>query len=260
MSDEQAVPEAQTEVTEPAATPETVATPAPETEAVQGEQTQAEKSFSQAELNEIIQKEKAKAEARAERRALKVYADKLEAMHKPTAPPQEVARNDGRPQISQFENIEDYVESVADWKQAQRDAQVMQNQHEQSKRLITEKSEQLYAEAEKMPGFDRESFDALPLTPIIAQVIMGSDTPVKLMAYLNANPQEVERVANLSPARQAAEIGKLEVRIASAPKISKAPEPITPIDGKSGGSTKTIFDANLSQEEFDKLRRAQRRR
>jgi len=261
MFDEQAAPVVQdAPATEAAATPETVATPTPETEAAQGVETQAEKSFTQAELNEIIQKEKAKAEARAERRALKVYADKLEAMHKPVSQPQEATRNDGRPQLSQFENVEDYVESVADWKQAQRDNQATQAQQQRQYVETVNKSEKFYAEAENSPGFDRESFDALPLTHSIAQAIIDSDVPAKLMVYLNANPAEFARVANLSPARQAAEIGKLEVKIATAPKVSKAPEPITPIDGRNGSGSKSIFDANISQAEFEKLRRAQTRR
>ena len=51
-----------------AATPENVAAPAQDTEAASDVDTQAEKkSFTQEELNEIIQKEKAKAEAKAER-------------------------------------------------------------------------------------------------------------------------------------------------------------------------------------------------
>ena len=74
-----AAPVESNEPATPAATPENVAAPAPGTEAAPDVETQAEKkSFTQEELNEIIQKEKAKAEAKAERRALKAYRETLE--------------------------------------------------------------------------------------------------------------------------------------------------------------------------------------
>ena len=256
MSEVEAV--TSTTETEPAATPENVATPTDVTETPPEETPQAEekKSFSQSELDTLIQKEKAKAEARAERRALKVYADRLEAMQK--QPVQQPApQHDGKPTMAQFANVEDYVEAVADWKLQERDRASQQQQIQQQQQTVLGKTEKIYAEAEKIQGFDREAFDALPLTTPIAQAIIESDMSAKLMAHLTENPSEVARISTLSYARQAAEIGKLEVKLATAPKVSKAPEPITPISGRSGNATKTIFDPDLSQSEFEKLRRAQ---
>ena len=111
------VPVGNNEPATPAATPENVAAPAPGTEAAQDVETQAEKkSFTQEELNEIIQKEKAKAEAKAERRALKAYRETLEKF----APLQQQQKAEvqpadtGRPTREQFENVDDYVEAMAD--------------------------------------------------------------------------------------------------------------------------------------------------
>ena len=259
MSDEQSAVQDST-ATEMAATPETVATPTPETEAAQGEQTQAEKSFSQSELNEIIQKEKAKAEARAERRALKVYADKLEAMHqKPPEHPQE-QRSDGQPKIEQFNTVEEFLDARDQWRDNFRAQQSQQQQQATQNQGKSTKAVDVYKAAEKIPGFNREEFDSLPISGVVADAILESEVAAKLMAHLSSNPAEATRIYNLSPVRQAAEIGRLEARLALAPKTSNAPEPITPIGGKSGASTKTIFDDNLSQSEFDKLRRSQKGR
>ena len=113
----------------PAATPENVAAPAPGTEAAPDVETQAEKkSFTQEELNEIIQKEKAKAEAKAERRALKAYRETLEKFapqqRAETTPPADT----GRPTQAQFDNVDDYVEAMAEWKLGQREQQAKQQQ------------------------------------------------------------------------------------------------------------------------------------
>ena len=240
---------------------ETVAAPNPETaageeEVKQEEQSEA-KSFSQEELDRIIQKEKAKAEARAERRALKVYAEKLEAMSNQRPQQQEVQqRNDGKPAMSQFDNVEDYVEAVAEWKLAQRDQGIRQQQVEMTQKQILDKTEKIYAQAEKTDGFDRDAFDELPLTQTVAQAIIDSDVAPQLMAYMSSNPEEAERIAALSPARQAAEIGKLELKVsATKVKASNAPAPIKPIGNRGGATNNDLGKASM--EEYLALRAKQ---
>lgn len=237
-----------------AATPDNVATPAPGTETAPDVETQAvEKTFTQKELDEIVQKRTAKAEAIAERRAIKAYAQKLEQMVPQQQQPQADETN-GRPTQAQFANVDDYVEAMADWKLSQRDQATRQQQQQEQSRSLNSRTESIYAEAAKEPGFDREAFDELPLTQPIAAALIESDAPAKLMAHLAANPDEVERIAGLSPARQAAEIGKLEAKIASAPKVSKAPPPITPIGGTRGGDKEP---SQMTDAEFAKWRKAQ---
>lgn len=238
-----------------AVTPENVTTPDVTTEDTSGEQTQAEdkKSFSQEELNKIIQKEKAKAEARAERRALKVYADKLEAMNRQPAP--QPAQQDGKPTMAQFANVEDYVEAVADWKLQEREQATQRQQQEKQVETIKTKATSVMEEAEKIPGFDREAFDSLPLSDAATWAILDSNVAAKLIAHLTSNPQEAQRIHTLSPVRQAAEIGKLEAKLASAPKVSKAPAPINPIGGSKGTGQKDPLKEPVSDDEFDKWRR-----
>lgn len=236
-----------------AATPENVATPAPGTETAPDVEPQAvEKTFTQKELDEIVQKRTAKAEAIAERRAIKAYAQKLEQMVPQQQPKAE--ESNGRPTQAQFANVDDYVEAMADWKLGQRDQATRQQQQQEQSRNLNSRTESIYAEAAKVPGFDRDAFDELPLTQPIAAALIESDSPAKLMAHLAANPEEVDRIAGLSPARQAAEIGKLEAKLASAPKVSKAPPPITPIGGNRGGDKDP---AQMTDLEFAKWRKAQ---
>lgn len=238
---------------EQAAIPEEVATAETETPAVEVEEVkEAEKeskTFSQEELDRIIQKEKAKAEARAERRALKVYADKLEAMNQPVQQ-QPVRSDDGKPNMAKYDNVEDYVEAVAEWKLQQREQVARSQQVELSQRQIYDKAEKIYQEAEKVSGFDRETFNALPIPDAVAHAILDSDIAPALVVHLANNPDEAERIARLSPARQAAEIGKLELKVsATKPKTSNAPAPIRPIGSKGSGSSNGDM-TRMSMDEF----------
>lgn len=239
---------------EPAATPEHVATPAPETEAAPEEETQAEaKTFTQDQLNEIIQKEKAKAESRAERRALKAYRETLERLIPQKQPEQ--AHIDDRPTQAQYADFDDYVEAVAEWKLAKREQFSQQQKREERAQSIAKKSETFYAEAAKSPGFDRDAFDDLPLTPAIANAVIESDAPAKLMVFMASNPEEVQRIAMMRPDRQLVEIGKIEAKLATAQvKISKAPAPITPIGANQGGSKDP---SQMTDAEFAAMRKKQ---
>lgn len=238
-----------------AATPEPVATPAESTQDQPDVSTEAEvKTFTQDELNDIIQKEKAKAEAKAERRALKAYRETMERFAPQSQQPQAEPSN-GRPTQADFANVDDYVEAMADWKLGQRDLIEGQKRQQQAAQNIATKTENFYAEAQKIPGFDRDVFDELPLTRHIAEALIDSDAPAKLMAHMAAHPDEVERIAGLSPARQAAEIGKLETKLASVPKVSNAPAPIKPIGNR--GSASTADPSRMSMEEYNAMRKAQ---
>ena len=243
---------------EPAVTPgsaETVPPPVDGTEPQSSEQTPAEKRLTQAEVDTIVQREKAKAEAKAERRANKAYRDVLERMVPRQTP---AAASEDRPKQEQFTTVDDYIEAVADWKFKQRESEVRQSHQQEQQRTIGAKTEILYAKASEIAGFDRESFDSLPLTATIAAAVTESDIAPRLMAHMASNPDEVQRIAYMSPARQAAEIGRLEAKILAAPppaKPSKAPAPITPVGGNSGTVDKDPKE--MSQKEFNAWRAKQ---
>lgn len=236
----------------PATTPEQkVEATDTDTQAEQVEtETAAEKTFTQAELDEILKKRIAKAEATAERRVIKAL-EKLT----PQPPPKVQETVDDKPRRDQFDNEEDFIDSLTDWKLERRDTEAKKSKAEESQRSMVEKTEKLYLEAEKLPGFDRDDFDQLPLTPVLVQALIDSDQAPKLMAYMTSNPEEVERITALTPARQAAELGKLEVKLSSTPvKTTKTPAPITPV----GGSGKASRDlGSLSMDDYISQRNKQ---
>jgi hypothetical protein len=212
------------------------------------------KTYSEEELAERIERATAKAAAKAERRALREATERLnraaQFQQQPAQP-----QGDGRPQRAQFADEEAYFDALTDWKLEQRDGRERQAKQQEQVQKVAQKTERLYAEAEKIPGFDRDDFESLPLTPVIAQAITDSDVAPKLMAHLAQHPEEVSRIGALPPARQAVEIGKLEVKLTTTAKPPKAPAPIDPV---GGGASPVKSLQNMSPQEYYEARLKQR--
>jgi signal recognition particle GTPase len=224
------------------------------TETETGEEKQApveEKTFTQKELDEILQKRLAKSEARAERRAKEAYREALEAVTR-TQPVQ--AKESNEPTRDQFASDADWIDAKVEYKLQQREAAAKQETQKQAQQTLTSKTEALYAQAEKIAGFDRESFDELPLTRQLAAALIDSDVAPQLMAYMSSNPEEVERISKLSDARQAVELGKLEVKLHASPKTSKAAPPIEPVGAKGKQSPNP---SEMSMAEYKAYRQKQ---
>jgi hypothetical protein len=209
-----------------------------------------DRQFSQAEVDDLIKREKAKAEAKAERRVMRGI-EKITQRPQQAAPQQsnpQVPVDDGKPTRAQFASDEQFVDALTDWKLEQRDRAVQQQRQHQAAQETVSKTERLYADAEKEPGFDRDEFDALPLTPAIVQALLDSDVATRLMAHMAANPEEVARIAKLSPVRQAAEIGKLEAKLpAQTAQRSKAPPPIEPVGRRGNAAPVDLARAPMEQ-------------
>jgi len=228
----------------------------------QEKDTQAdERKFTQAELDDIIKKRIAKATAQAERKASKAYAEKLEQLAVKPQVQHHPAAVEGKPKLEQFDKVEDYVEAIADWKlQTAQQAQARQTEEQRVKQFQNEvqaKAQNVFELAEQDPEFDNEAFEALPVSDPMAYAILDSEIAPKLMVYLTKNPEEVDRIAKLSPARQAAEIGKMEAKLSVVEKVkpSSAPAPIKPV-GSRGGNT-SGNPAEMSQAQYEAMRAKQ---
>ena len=208
----------------------------------------AEKTFTQAELDEIVQRRIAKAESKAERRATQAYKDALERI----APqqPREAPRST-EPTREQFASDADWIDAKVEHKLQQREAVYREQEGSRKATAIQTKVQSIYAKAESEGNFDRDTFDDLPVSQAMADAVMESDVAPKLLAFMSKNPAEVERIAKLSPVKQIVELGKLEAKIQLPTKISKAPSPISPI-GNQGSVSPTL--ANSSFAEYKKMR------
>ena len=204
-----------------------------------------ERTYTETEFQERIERATAKASAKAERRA---YREALQTIGRPAEQYQHQEQPAEPAARHESESDAVYVKRLVDAGMAERDNQARQHNEQSQRRATAQKTDAIYAEAAKTPGFDAEDFDSLPLTNTIAQTITESDVAAKLMVFMAANPDEVERISKLSPARQAAEIGKMEIKVSTAkpPKVSNAPEPIETI-GSRGGVVKSLANASVDE-------------
>lgn len=234
--------------TPPATTTAPVETTAPDTQTdAEAKEPAVERTYSQKEFQESIERATAKAAAKAERRAYREALQTLAPNQSQPAP-----QSDGKPVRGNFASDEAYIESLTDWKIDQRESAGRQAQAQQAQQQHLTKAESIYADAMKA-GLDRDDLNevAEAMTSTMRSALIESDVGGKLMAFMSANPDEMQRIASLSPARQAAEIGKLETKVASLPKVSTAPPPIKTI-GSNAASTQSLETASL--DEYKKLR------
>ncbi len=250
------------QVIDPVVTPEPIAATdnaAPQTDGTEPQsdvETPVEKTFTQAELDAIIEKKTAKLirQREQERAKREVYEQQVQRVQQP-AP-------SGKPQLAQFSDPEQYAEAVSDWKMGQIAQQQRAQEVQQSQSTFAAKRDDLMAELEDADGFDLAKFNKLPISMSMAEAIIDSDMSSKLALHLVSHPDDASRIAGLSPSRQAAEIGKLEAKLSSvtAKKPSNAPEPITPVGAKGSAVATSLYDARLlnNPDAWIAARRAQR--
>ena len=251
-------------------TPEAVTIEAPVTvDPAPSEDVQpvVEKSFTQKELDDILEKRLGKERRKREelQRRLTV-TEELVLKGKPAEVAQRQPTDDA-PKREQYEDYESYLEARAEYradkKVEERFSRERENQRttqeEASKRTVMERFQQAVREESKtIDDFeDVLSSSEAPMTKAMSDAIVHSDIGPKLAYHLAKNPDEAERIAALPAARQAVEIGRLEGKLSDStesPKSTKtpsrAPEPIKPVSGKSG-----VVDAEPSHDRPDEWRK-----
>ena len=89
--------------------------------------------------------------------------------------------------------------------------------------------------------------------PVIAQAILKNDSGPEVAAYLHDNPGETYRISRMAPLAAAMEIGRISARISSPaprqqqPRVSKAPEPITPGGSSVPAGSKDPFSMSMAE-------------
>jgi hypothetical protein len=161
-----------------------------------------------------------------------------------------ISVDSSKPQKEDFEDEDDYIEALTDWKI---DSKLKNSQKEVEKEVKDERERMVVSETyngldnamesgrEKYPDFDELVLDEnLVISPEVTQILLDSDAPEDVMYYLATNPEDSERISKLGTIQAAREIGKIETKLAKvedkekekpkpAKKQSNAPAPITPV-------------------------------
>ena len=227
----------------------------------------AAKTYTQEDLDRITAKVKKNASYRARKEAeayfkgLQQGTQVLRPQEKATEP-----ETPKEPQRDQYDSYEAYLEARADYRAERKVETALAKQREtdtqRTAKTEHEKAQERFmaevaALAKEMPDAQEilETSDS-PLTNAMRDAIHASDAPARIAVHLAQNPDEAQRIAALSSARQAVEIGKLDARFATKPNgagatsaaagttiaaasnaaaaraPSKAPAPINPVGGK----------------------------
>lgn len=90
--------------------------------------------------------------------------------------------------------------------------------------------------------------------------ILATDDPAKVIYSMASNPDEYERIMDLSPAKRLAEMVKLALPDKTPPRIpSNAPDPVVPLNGRGRSSSKiNLYDDNVADEDWYAQRERQR--
>jgi hypothetical protein len=199
---------------------------APETPEVK----EPEKTFTQSELDEILEKRLARERRKAEREAAVV----------PRQPaPIDPATIQTQEELIEFRAHEKAVELIKKQEQARAYSSFFEKEEEA---------------AETMPDYHQVT-RSIPLTEDTLAAAMAADNSTDVLYHLGKNPKEAVRIAALPVYLQGFEVAKISHNLATAPKAvapSKAPPPVTPV-GSHGAATKP--PERMTQAEFDEHRR-----
>lgn len=185
----------------------------------------------------------------------------------PTQNPAQVPAGPKAPDPSSFKTQEEYIEAVTDYKVEQK---LAKKEAEQTQvKQVTERAqswqEKLTAARADTADFDQVMNNAdIAVANHVADLLLESDAGAKIAYHLAQNPDALDKINGMTPARAAIELGKLEATItkpasaSSEPKpdvkTSKAPPPARPI-GQGRSTTPSLAD--LPMEDYVKTRRSQ---
>ncbi len=164
----------------------------------------------------------------------------------------------GRPQ--DYRAPEDYTRAVADQAVREVGAEILARQASQAHEIAARAAQDAWTEAaagfrQKVPDFDAVAHNPnLTVTPVMADAIRESSRGAEIAYYLGRNPAEAARIASLAPVSQATAIARLETRVCAAPQpsVSRAPEPVGTLSGRSSAAAKPLED--MSFEEYRRAR------
>lgn len=181
-----------------------------------------------------------------------------------------------KPKPENFDSHEEYTEALTDWKLDQREQAKTQKEKEDKFKEEFSKRQQTFQKRynefnEKTPDFEEamESVSDIMLPMAQQDAIVSSEHAPAIMYELAKDRKNLERIAALDTLAAIREIGKIEAKIearsmnnkneTNETKTTKAPPPIKPLNGNNS-TNKSVYDQNLSQSDYEKMRMEQIRK
>ncbi len=161
-------------------------------------------------------------------------------------------RVEGKPRLDQFQNYNDYVEALADWKFEQRQIQAQaeaaqraqmeaaQRQQEELREKVESYKERVASTVEKYADWDEVTKKNVIVPEAASMAIIESENGPDVTYYLGKHPEVIEELHDLTPVQQISRIAAISYEIAhpgSRRVQTKAPAPVQPVGGSSQGTT-----------------------
>jgi hypothetical protein len=237
--------------------------PKPETE-TPTEEKAADKTFTQAELDDIVQKRIAKLERKLDKQ--RIESETRARVLAEVNQPQEYTPS--KPTREAYASDEEWVEALAEFKADQKFAELTQKQKEAERetkykseveRQNERKNDMIQTGERKYDDFEEVvANNKVKISEPAYLAILETENGADIVYHLAKNPAEADRIAALSPYAQAKEIGKLEDKLSSKPvKLSNAPAPMSPAKGASS-IVKSIEDMSIDEYMADARKRGAR--
>lgn len=227
---------------------------APEQEgtATEPQEKQPERTFSQKELDEIVQKRLAKEQRKYEKLTAHYEAELAKASNA------ELKVEDKPIRREDFDDYEAYleaknlrlVENRLKEAEKERRANSAKFTAEQQQREFNSKLESVLTTGRsKYSDFNAvvEGATDVPMSKTVVEAIVEADNGADLVYYFAKNPEVAEKLSEMSATLAAIEIGKLAASLeaqAKPKKASSAPAPITPATGKTPSNSTLPSDAD----------------
>lgn len=230
---------------------EEAVTPAPDApapDAAPAEPAVPAKTFTQEDMDRVVNKVRRNTADRTRRQVEAYYRgrDDGRAVSQPKEEPKSA-----EPKLEDYASREDYNSARADWtarkavreEGEKRDKEAKEKQQKEADEKAAQDFESRVLK--KYPDFNKKlsetSFNA-ELPQGVGAEIAGSSVGEDILHHLVSNPDEWERICSLKPSAALKEIGKLESRFETEkkptePKPSNAPAPIEPVAGKNSPAT-----------------------
>ena len=184
---------------------------------------------------------------------------------------------EGKPKLEDCETLEAYQEALTDWKLDEREhvrkAQDLQRQaHEAEQKIQTEWSKREKQAAKLHDDYD-DVIDTVkppegPGVLAARQAMLEDEAGPEILYYLAKHPDELKRIAALTPVSAVREIGRLSAKLTISPapengkpKVTGAPKPPPPSGRPTKTSTDDINDPEVVNDysRWERLRMAQLR-
>jgi hypothetical protein len=201
----------------------------------------------------------------AERQRAEALERELNAL-KGTKSQAQPEKDSKEPNQDDFKTVGEYAEALAEYlvdkKFAAREAKQEQDRREQAARSAQDAlNQRIAATVKELPDYAEVISESdLDMPPHIAVYIAESPIGPKIGYHFCKNPADFDRINKLSPIRAIAELGKLEDRLDKKPDakadkadagtvvaVSRAPSPITPLNGTATPVTKDPSQMTLQE-------------